>query len=134
MDSGAKENYSQTREPSGITNQYYCKLLLTSFGGNATTFIHNPIEFTPPINRLSQLQFQWIGSDGAVISNFDSEWDMTVNIAERADVIPVQQTSVPFFQNTPFAVVMNDTSSQIGDALPPGEMKKLTEPDDYEQP
>ena len=130
MDAGAKENYSQTREPSGITNQYYCKLLLTSFGGNATTFIHNPIEFTPPINRLSKLQFQWIGADGVVINNNDAEWDMTVNITERIDMIPAQQKTVKFFTNVPFASVRNDTSTQFGDELPDNELDKLSEPEE----
>lgn len=86
MDAGGKEDYRTSREPSGTTKQYYCKLLLTSFGGNATTFIHNPIKFNPPINRITNLHFQWIDSKGIVIDNADSEWDMTVNLVERSDV------------------------------------------------
>ena len=86
MDAGGKEDYKTSREPSGTTKQYYCKLLLTSFGGNATTFIHNPIKFNPPINRITNLHFQWIDSKGIVIDNADSEWDMTVNITERSDI------------------------------------------------
>lgn len=88
MDSGGKENYKQSRESSGTTNQYYCKLLLTSFGGNATTFIHNPITFSNPINTLTKLAFQWVDSTGAIISNNDSEWDMTVNIIESINIVP----------------------------------------------
>jgi hypothetical protein len=130
MDSGSKENYSKTREPSGITDQYYCKLLLTSFGGNATTFIHNPIQFTPPINRLSKLQFQWIGADGAIINNNDSEWDMTINITERIDMIPEKQKTVKFFKNVPFAPVRTATSTWFGDALPDNELEKLSEPEE----
>lgn len=86
MDAGGKEDYKTSREPSGTTKQYYCKLLLTSFGGNATTFIHNPIKFNPPINRITNLQFQWIDSKGVIIDNNDSEWNMTVNITEKSDV------------------------------------------------
>jgi hypothetical protein len=86
MDSGGKENYVTSREPSGTTRQYYCKLLLTSFGGNATTFIHNPIKFNPPINRMTNLQFQWVDSKGLLIDNNDCEWDMTVNIRELSSV------------------------------------------------
>ena len=86
MDAGGKEDYKISRESSGTTKQYYCKLLLTNFGGNATTFIHNPITFNPPINRLTNLHFQWIDSKGLVIDNADSEWDMTVNIIEHSDV------------------------------------------------
>jgi len=88
MDQGTKEDYGSSREGSGITKKYYCKLLLTSFGGNATTFIHNPIRFTPPINSLSKLQFQWIDSTGAIIDNRDSEWSMTINITESVPTQP----------------------------------------------
>jgi hypothetical protein len=86
MDAGGKENYKTSREPSGTTKQYYCKLLLTGFGGNATTFIHNPIKFNPPINRITKLQFQWIDANGILIDNNDCEWDMTVNITEHSDI------------------------------------------------
>jgi hypothetical protein len=91
MDAGGKENYKTTREPTGITNQYYCKLLLTGFGGNATTFIHNPISFNPPIARLTKLQFQWIDANGALINNDDSEWNMTVNITEKVETASIPE-------------------------------------------
>lgn len=91
MDAGGKENYRTTREPTGITNQYYCKLLLTSFGGNATTFIHNPISFNPPLARLTKLQFQWIDANGVLITNDDSEWNMTVNITEKVETASIPE-------------------------------------------
>jgi hypothetical protein len=94
MDAGGKENYATTRESTGTTNQYYLKLLLTSFGGNATTFIHNPITFNPPINRLTKLSFQWIDSKGFPITNRDAEWDMTVNITEKSE-----SANIPFKMN-----------------------------------
>jgi hypothetical protein len=105
MDAGGKENYTKTREPNGTTNQYYCKLLLTSFGGNATTFIHNPITFNPPLNRLTKLQFQWVNTTGAVINNIDSEWDMTVNVTENSDIssIPAASSIAPAFNIPPAA-------------------------------
>ncbi len=86
MDAGGKENYREGREPTGTTNQYYCKLLLTNFGGNATTFIHNPITFNPPLNRLTKLTFQWLFPDGTIIDNGDAEWNATVNIVERMEI------------------------------------------------
>jgi hypothetical protein len=86
MDAGGKENYREGREPTGTTNQYYCKLLLTNFGGNATTFIHNPITFNPPLNRLTKLTFQWLFPDGTIIDNGDAEWNATVNIMERMEI------------------------------------------------
>ncbi len=101
MDAGGKENYKTSREPSGTTNQYYCKLLLTSFGGNATTFIHNPITFNPPINRLTRLQFQWLDSTGAIIDNADSEWDMTVNISENIPSVPTMKDIAAFQPSDP---------------------------------
>jgi len=83
MDVGGRENYISGREPTGATGQYYCKLLLTDFGGNATTFIHNPVVFNPPLTRLSHLTFQWTDSLGNILNNNDSEWDMTLNLVEN---------------------------------------------------
>jgi len=129
MDSGAKENYTETREPNGTTNRYYAKLLLASFGGNATTFIHNPIELTPPLNRLNKLEFQWIGANGIIINNTDAEWDMVVNVTETSDVIPLQKRTITFPVNVPFTPVRNDSPSMKGDALSAEELEKLTEPE-----
>jgi hypothetical protein len=86
LDAGGKENYRQGRETTGITSQYYCKLLLTNFGGNATTFIHNPVTFNPPLGRLTKLQFQWLYPNGVVIDNNDAEWNVSVNIVERMEI------------------------------------------------
>jgi hypothetical protein len=95
MDAGGKENYRDGRESTGTTNQYYCKLLLTNFGGNSTTFIHNPITFNPPLNRLTRLSFQWVYPNGAIIDNNDAEWNMTVNIIERLE-LPVLPDKMAF--------------------------------------
>ena len=94
LDAGGKDDYKASREANGVTKQYYCKLLLTSFGGNATTFIHQPITFNPPLTRLIDLRFQWLDSTGTVISNDDSEWDMTVNIKEQTE-LPVIPRNMP---------------------------------------
>jgi hypothetical protein len=102
MDAGGKENYRTSRESSGITNQYYCKLLLTSFGGNATTFIHNPITFTPPLYRLTKMEFQWIDTKGNIINNFDCEWDMVINVTEAINIVPNPSLKVKFPENLPF--------------------------------
>lgn len=95
MDAGGKESYQISREPTGITSQYYCKLLLTTFGGNATTFIHNPINFNPPLNRLTKLSFSWFDAKGVAITNRDAEWNMTVNLTEFID-IPLIPAKMPF--------------------------------------
>ena len=95
LDTGSKENYTTSREPTGSTKQYYCKLLLTSFGGNATTFIHNPITFNPPLNRITNLHFQWLDSKGVVINNNDCDWSMTVTITEHYEM-PELPKSMPF--------------------------------------
>jgi hypothetical protein len=102
MDAGGKENYQETREPNGLINQYYCKLLLTSFGGNATTFIHNPIQFNPPIYKLNKLEFQWVDQYGNLITNADAEWDMVVNISESRDFMPQITRKVTITPNTPY--------------------------------
>ena len=102
MDAASKENYKETREPNGFVNQYYCKLLLTSFGGNATTFIHNPIRFTPSIYKLSKLEFQWVDKNGTLITNYDAEWDMVVNITEQIELVPPERPRLRFIRNLPF--------------------------------
>ena len=89
MDAGGKEDYKTSRLPTGTTNQYYCKLLLTNFGGNATTFVHNPITFNPPLFRLNKLAFQWIDAKGNVIDNNDAEWNMTINVTERTELVSI---------------------------------------------
>lgn len=89
VDAGGKEDYTSGREPTGLTSRYYCKLLLTNFGGNATTFIHNPITFNPVLNRLSKLTFQWVDPNGSIIDNVDSEWNMTVTLTEKTDVASI---------------------------------------------
>ena len=95
MDAGAKEDYATSREPTGSTKQYYCKLLLTGFGGNATTFIHNPITFNPPLNRITNLHFQWMDANGIIINNNDCDWNMTVTLTESYEV-PVLPDKMPF--------------------------------------
>jgi hypothetical protein len=112
LDAGGKEDYKSSREPSGVTKQYYCKLLLTNFGGNATTFIHQPITFNPPLNRLIDLRFQWLDSTGAIINNNDAEWDMTINITEETDV-----SSIP--RNMPFPLAQISASASPPATPPP---------------
>jgi len=82
IDAGSKEDYSTSKEPTGKTNNYYCKLLLTDFGGNATTFFHNPVTFNPPLGKLSRLNFQWLDDAGNQLNNMDSDWNMVINISE----------------------------------------------------
>ena len=106
LDTGSKENYTETREPTGSTKQYYCKLLLTSFGGNATTFVHNPITFNPPLNRITNLHFQWLDSGGNIINNNDCDWSMTVSITEHYEM-PILPKSMPF-------VAMSETGPSSG--------------------
>jgi hypothetical protein len=84
--SGSKENYSDTREPSGITDQYYGKLLLNGFGNKATTFTHSPVVFNPNLSRLSKLNFEWLDARGNVLTSAsatNSEWSITINIKEQ---------------------------------------------------
>jgi hypothetical protein len=86
ISAGTKENYLDSREPSGLTSYYYCKLLLNGYGQNATTFVHSPIVLNPPIARISKLAFQWLDSKGNLLnidSATDSDWQMTVNIQEN---------------------------------------------------
>jgi hypothetical protein len=85
VDAGSKENYSISKEPGGTTNNYYCKLMLTDFGGNATTFFHNPVIFNPPLAKLSRLNFRWLDDSGNDLDNVDADWSMVINISEQVN-------------------------------------------------
>jgi hypothetical protein len=96
MSAGTKENYLDSREPSGLTSYYYCKLLLNGYGQTATTFVHSPVILNPPISRISKLSFQWVDSKGNLLniaSATDSDWQMTINIQENVQVTTFTQTS-----------------------------------------
>jgi hypothetical protein len=96
MSAGTKENYNNSREPSGLTSYYYCKLLLNGYGQTATTFVHSPIVLNPPIPRISKISFQWLDARGNLLniaSATDSDWQMTVNIQEIAQTTKFVQTS-----------------------------------------
>jgi hypothetical protein len=96
MSAGTKENYLDSREPSGLTSYYYCKLLLNGYGQTATTFVHSPIILNPPIPKISKISFQWIDARGNLLnipSATDSDWQMTVNIQENVQVTNFVQTS-----------------------------------------
>jgi hypothetical protein len=96
MSAGTKENYLDSREPSGLTSYYYCKLLLNGYGQTATTFVHSPIVLNPPIARISKISFEWLDSKGNLLnipSATDSDWQMTVNIQENVQVTTFTQTS-----------------------------------------
>jgi len=91
LDTGSQENYAEGRNPTGSTNKYYGKLLLTSFGGNATTFIQNPVSFNPPLTSLSQLQFQWLDAKGFVIDNSQCDWNMTINLSVKKQIATISE-------------------------------------------
>jgi hypothetical protein len=96
MSAGTKENYNDSREPSGLTSYYYCKLLLNGYGQTANTFIHSPIILNPPIPKISKMTFQWLDSRGNLLnipSATDSDWQMTVNIQENVQSTNFVQTS-----------------------------------------
>lgn len=96
MSSGTKENYLDSREPSGLTSYYYCRMLLNGYGQAATTFVHAPIILEPRIPKISKISFQWLDAKGNVLniaSATDSDWHMTVNIQENIETASFVQTS-----------------------------------------
>ncbi len=91
MDTGAKENLSQTLEPTGATKAFHAKLLLAPFGSYATTLVSNPISFYPPLGRMDKLTFTWVDVTGAVINNADCEWNAVVQLVEKKDMTEYPQ-------------------------------------------
>jgi hypothetical protein len=95
---GSKENYTDSREPSGITDQYYCKLLLNGFGNKATTFTHSPVVFNPYLPRLAKMNFEWLDSRGNILSNtsaLNAEWSMTIHIQEEIKTFNFETVTPP---------------------------------------
>ena len=86
MDTGAKENLSQTMEPTGETKAFHAKLLLAPFGSYAQTLISNPISFYPPLGRMDKITFTWVDVTGATINNEDCEWNAVISITEKKDI------------------------------------------------
>lgn len=91
MDTGAKENLSQTQEPTGATKAFHAKLLLAPFGSYATTLVSNPISFYPPLGRMDKLTFTWVDVTGATINNADCEWNAVVQLVEKKDMTEYPQ-------------------------------------------
>jgi hypothetical protein len=86
MDTGAKENLSQTMEPTGATKAFHAKLLLAPFGSYATTLVSNPISFYPPLGRMDKLTFTWVDITGATINNADCDWNAVIQLVEKKDM------------------------------------------------
>lgn len=91
MDTGAKENLSQTMEPTGETKAFHAKLLLAPFGSYAQTLISNPISFYPPLGRMDKVTFTWVDVTGATIDNADCEWNAVISITEKKDMTEYPQ-------------------------------------------
>jgi hypothetical protein len=91
MDTGAKENLSQTLEPTGATKAFHAKLLLAPFGSYATTLVSNPISFYVPLGRMDKITFTWVDVTGATINNADCEWNAVIQIVEKKDMTEYPQ-------------------------------------------
>jgi hypothetical protein len=91
MDTGAKENLSQTLEPTGATKAFHAKLLLAPFGSYATTLVSNPISFYVPLGRMDKITFTWVDVTGATINNADCEWNAVIQIVEKKDITEYPQ-------------------------------------------
>jgi hypothetical protein len=115
LDTGSKENYYDSREPSGIVQQYYCKLLLNGFGNKATTFTHNPVLMNPTLPRLSKVNFEWTDSKGNILTNLsatDSDWSMTVHIQEQVKTFNFESLNSNTILNT-----LKSVSGSAGQSL-----------------
>jgi hypothetical protein len=86
IDTGAKENLSQTLEPTGFTKAFHAKLLLAPFGSYATTLVSNPISFNPPVGRMDKITFTWVDVTGATINNADCDWNAVIQLVEKRSV------------------------------------------------
>lgn len=85
MDISKPENFSKTRDTTAQTGVYNSKLMLNTFGSFATTFVHSPVTFNPPIGKIDKLTFSWYNSAGVLLNNTDCEWSGSVQIVEAVN-------------------------------------------------
>ena len=95
MDISQPENFSRTLDATAQTGLYNSKLLLNTFGQYATTFIQNPVTFSPTIGKLDKLSFSWYDSKGTLINNTDCEWSGTIQITELINTFDTTLTDQP---------------------------------------
>ncbi len=87
LDTTSQENLAITRDPQGNANLYAAKLLLTPFGTYTTSLVQNGSIFKPTVEKIDMLKFEWFGANGDQISNFDCEFDISMQITENIGVI-----------------------------------------------
>lgn len=92
IDTGAQEDLSVTREPTGQIKGYFGKLILSNFGSYATSMVSLAANFNPPLGKLETLTFQWVNSAGVQLDNADCDWSCTVNLSEQNNVATVDST------------------------------------------
>lgn len=92
IDTGAQEDLSVTREPTGQIKGYFGKLILSNFGSYATSMVSLAANFNPPLGKLETLTFQWVNSAGVQLDNADCDWSCTVNLTEQNNVATVDST------------------------------------------
>jgi len=88
MDISKPENLAQTRDTTAQSGLYNSKLMLNNFGSFATTFVHSPVNFNPPIGKIDTLSFSWYSANGVLIDNNDCDWSGTVQIVETVTATP----------------------------------------------
>uniref|UniRef100_A0A6C0AMJ1 Uncharacterized protein n=1 Tax=viral metagenome TaxID=1070528 RepID=A0A6C0AMJ1_9ZZZZ len=86
MDISKPENFSKTRDTTAQTGVYNSKLMLNTFGSFATTFVHSPVTFNPPVGKIDKLTFSWYNSAGVLLNNADCEWSGSVQIVEAVNI------------------------------------------------
>lgn len=85
LDISQPENFSETRDTTAQTQLYNCKLILNNFGTYATTFVQNPVNFSPAIGKLDKLSFYLYNSAGNLINNNECEWTGAIQIVEKVE-------------------------------------------------
>jgi hypothetical protein len=86
LDISKQENFAQTHDTTAQSQLYNCKLLLNNFGTYATTFVQNPVNFSPMIAKLDKLSFAWYDTNGVLINNLECDWSGAIQIVEKIDV------------------------------------------------
>lgn len=86
LDVSKQENFSVTLDSTAESKMYNSKLLLNTFGTYSTTFVQNPVNFSPAVGKLDKLSFSWYDFTNTLINNNECEWSGVVQIVENVDI------------------------------------------------
>jgi hypothetical protein len=83
LDTTSYENLKVTRDATGQTEFFYCKLLLNNFNSYSSSLIQNQSTFNPLLGRLETMYFEWVDINGIQLDDAQCDWSTSLTITEN---------------------------------------------------